>query len=120
MNEADVLEQAADLIESVGHCKMQARTRENDMVVAYCALGAIGAVDTEGLSNAAALKLSDALGEVPGIDVSVFTCDCSMCNRGYTLATSRIAQWNDDEARTAEEVVEKMKQVAKDLRNTAA
>jgi hypothetical protein len=119
LSAADILEKAADLIQTVGHCKGSfSRWAAGDVasgptVVAYCALGAI---DAAGQNDAYILSTPirvrsrrhneaiDALGvELAG----------SIPFRGENV----IAVWNDNEDRTPEEVIDLMKHVAKDLRN---
>lgn len=110
MNEADILEKAADLIESVGHCKdVYCKLDDDDKVIAYCAVGAIrkaAGVPEEELSRREFKYTS-------------YTSATNATNKLQDAVAGFVPDWNDHSDRTAEEVVEKMKQVAKDLRNAA-
>jgi len=110
---ADVLEAAADLLESKGWQQGAFDNAVNpDDSTAFCALGAIRAVTGYSLAKRNyirdgdyalyreryryTLQASVALGAKVGLDVPA---------------------WNDRPGRTAEEVIDVMKHVAKDLRN---
>lgn len=106
MNEADVLEKAADLLETQGWCQDVYRNKAGEL----CSIGAVRTAiwgdarmrttttnkDDVELANRTLAVLADKVGVEPG---SVGT------------------EWNDDPWRTKEEVVDAFKHAAKDLRN---
>lgn len=117
MTAADVLEQAADLIQSVGFCKggyVRYRASDDPTVTGYCAVGAMTTV-----------ALGDDLSIVDWSEVHVPVFYDSITALIVELtgkdadADEVIFSWNDSPSRKAEEVIDTMKRVAKDLRNTA-
>lgn len=123
MEPADLLEKAAELIETVGHIKGQAvKYGPHNTHLAYCATGAIweaaGLRDlsnnrfphlpsVEYAANLAALAAMASFLEPHETELLL-----SNINPGV-----RIVNWNDAEERTADEVIDLMKHAAKDLRN---
>jgi hypothetical protein len=122
MNPAEVLEKAADLLETVGWVQGEEVAYKRDpetgakIPVGMCARGAC--------MVAAGMDLT---GSVRWLSQS------ESAREGFTAAFNLLQQaieptddygslvgWNDHDGRTAAEVIEKMKQVAKDFRNTAA
>lgn len=96
---ADLLEKAADVIFTKGHCKGDLQNSEGNV----CALGA--------------LELARKGVRLNQEDITILR------DYNYTLKLLRskvgsgIASWNDAPERTPEEVMNTMKEVAKDLRN---
>lgn len=93
---ADILEQAADLIENVGHCKgklWEFRSPNYATPVAYCIRGAINTVGRNIDSVHAALQFLDK------------------------DAGGSIVVWNDARERTAAEVIDMLRRCAKNVRN---
>lgn len=125
---ADILEQAADLLETVGHAKgiSVQRNKATQKIVGYCATGAIyqAILQDDGRYNALHW---DALTEELAVGVpdqfKRFTHQISdgggfidfLC--GEKPAISIVQGWNDNEATTSSEVIDLMKHTAKDLRN---
>jgi hypothetical protein len=105
---AEVLEKAADLIETVGHCKGNfSESDDQGNKLAYCALGAIAeAVDSMEASYSLRERTEDAL-------------ERWLFGKLYLGQTGRsIPFWNDHRLRKPEQVVDALKQTAKDIRNT--
>jgi hypothetical protein len=100
---AAVLEQAADLIENVGHCKGVASIYDGNGTTAYCALGAISKAAMSANFGSLYAAATNALKvEIWGNPL-----------RQY----EDIARWNDKPERTAAEVIDTFRHAAKDLRN---
>jgi len=102
----DVLEQAADLIETVGWTQGSRRKHDYGItggITGYCAIGAMQAVN-ESLWITAEEVFKDWL---------TSSWPKSMLYLRY------VARWNDFPGRTAAEVIDAMKSCAKDLRNEA-
>jgi hypothetical protein len=118
LDAADILEKAADLIESVGHCKgtffeTRGAGYEISNAVSYCALGAMDAANNYNSYGIISFRRTDAHNEA----IEALTIElCGESNDIYESA-NLIAQWNDNSERTPEQVVDLMKHVAKDLRN---
>jgi hypothetical protein len=116
MNPAEVLEKAADLLETVGWTQGEEfATIRNPItgkrvVVGMCARGACMAA--VGIGNTGLWSL---MSESMRRD---FITAFNLLDRA--IGPLSVVGWNDHEGRTAVEVIEKMKQVAKDYRNTAA
>lgn len=94
---AEILEQAADLIENTGHCKgkmWEFRSPNYVTPVAYCMRGAI---NTAGWSNG--LDAVHAVNQFLGKEIG------------------SIAIWNDAPERTAAEVIDMLRRCAKNVRN---
>jgi hypothetical protein len=113
---ADILEKAADLLETVGHCKGFAVSYEpgTHNVIGYCATGAIAHVAYD---NNQVARL-DAIGILADRLPEEF--QTTMEFAGVVLrqaAPDRIINWNDAYDRQASEVIDLMKETAKDLRN---
>jgi len=111
----DILEEAADLIETVGWTQGRHLERDQDLnVIGYCAIGAIAQavglrcaatsvdemVSRAQASARAEVHLNKWMEKKPG------------GRRGVVL-------WNDLPGRTAAEVIDALKQCAKDFRNKA-
>lgn len=108
---ADVLEAAANLLESKGWGQGEFMNAiDPDDATKFCAVGAIRTVTGYSLAGrrdedyavyrkryACSLQANVALGDKVGTDV---------------------VHWNDQPGRTAEEVIDALKQTAKDIRNT--
>jgi hypothetical protein len=106
MNEevAAVLEQAADLIENVGHCKGSSSTHHGTEITAYCALGALNRAIAQANSRVALYAPARR-----AMLVEIW---------GNPLRSSEdIARWNDKPERTAAEVIDTLRRAAKELRN---
>jgi len=99
---ADVLEQAADLIETVGWIQGSEEQRDNGIVIGYCAIGAMRAVNC-GILSATEHALGNWLWGLPN----------------HVIIHRGVANWNDQPGRRAAEVIDAMKSCAKDLRNEA-
>jgi hypothetical protein len=85
---ADILEAAADLLETKGW--IQGRSKNEN---GYCAMGAI--------SEASGHNYHRILATLPVIE----------------MWAAALVHWNDQETRTADQVIDLMKHAAKDLRN---
>lgn len=107
---ADILEQAADLLETVGHCKGFSRAYSkggHDLrVIGYCATGALREMADKAGSYLPLVAAHEALAARLPAD---FCPDSNV--------TTRIITWNDAHVRTPSEVIDLMKETAKDLRN---
>jgi hypothetical protein len=119
---ADILEQAADLLETKGWC----RGFFEDNAGRHCAVGAIRYVT----GQQAVEQEIYALGTTPNMYLckkfkEVMTASVDATNiLAERLQTWRspddyvyIPTWNDEADRTADEVIDLMKHTAKDLRN---
>ena len=122
---AEILEKAADGFESgrYGWTQGMARLRKSSQeVVAYCSIGAMyyeaGLYkEGHGLPQRMLPAFNQAeaqLSEVVGADQQYITLRDSRI-----MNMSSIPQWNDLPGRTKEEVIDKMKEAAKELRNKA-
>ena len=113
---AEALERAADLIETVGHCKDGYEIMDdNGVIIGYCALGALNAAVTS------FTHLTGTIG-VRNYDLeAIFAAQAALREALINTQGARyIADWNDATERTASDVVDMLKHTAKDLRNTAA
>jgi hypothetical protein len=130
---ADVLEKAADILESetVGWCQDNYYILDNSRVLSVCALGAVRAaiaIDM-GLSIEAIVSNWDQGLVEQVVDGETYVSDAVRLHmdrvpvpEGYELAHEQdgwegIHEFNDIPGQTREEVVELMKTIAKDLRN---
>lgn len=108
---AELLEQAADLIETAGHVKGQ---------FSAVALNADGEV-TEFLGYCALGALSAAHHRHTDWGIASYTCALltlsSQVSRDF--GSGIIPHWNDDPVRTPGEVIDTFKHAAKELRNEA-
>lgn len=103
--DAEVLEKAADLIDTVGHCKHRLYDTDRDgQVIAYCLIGGIWAALGTEHATTTGRRLLDRLG---------------FKKFGYVDAAVSIIDWNNADERTGAEVVDLLKETAKDLRNAA-
>lgn len=107
MTPADVLEQAADLIENVGW------VQGTDMMVnafreptRFCAVGACAHVIRHGTSNSVVNQSALYMASTKALSVTL-----------GGSGTASVARWNDAPEQTREGVVEGLRQAAKDLRN---
>jgi hypothetical protein len=101
---ADVLERAADLIETVGHCKRrhwEFISPNYGTRTAYCAIGAITAVSSGRPYMHALWALRTEIYGPP---------------EGWAPYQT-IPAWNDAPERTAAEVIDMLRQAAKTVRN---
>lgn len=110
---ADVLEKAADVIQTVGWCQHADVKRNNDKIpVGYCAIGAIENIvpsyQDSGTVNRLYLAVVDAL------NTHVTGKQRKTLSYGFG-----VVRWNDTEGRKADEVIEAMLHTAKELRNNA-
>lgn len=111
---ADLLEKAADLMETVGHCKgrfvqyKDNRKAKEGEEVAYCPVAAISHARIE-LGHSDHIKLAARHALVKHLGLKV----------GWSehLPYDFIARWNDEPERTTAEVIDAFKETAKDLRN---
>jgi hypothetical protein len=104
---ADVLERAADLIETVGHCKRRQWefiSPDYSTPVAYCAVGAITTASDGLIANQGAIHVLKA--EIYGPR-----------KPGDWTFRESIPRWNDDDDRTPAEVIDMLRQAAKTARN---
>lgn len=125
MTPAEVLERAADLLETVGHCKGMQRQYPAGQyfdgsygnAIAYCATGAMDEVTIRRRGDFAEcdhLPLKKAIEKLalhlrqkrPNVDLQ-----SHQSHRGF------IEGWNDLSRTSASCVIDTMKEVAKDLRN---
>jgi hypothetical protein len=108
-NEADLLEEAADLIDSVGHCKnLMWTTSPEGEVTGYCLLGAL---------QAATQNTYLEWGE--RVDIIYKGLRALKLEKwGNPHRDDRdLVEWNNADERTGAEVSELMKQTAKEWRN---
>jgi hypothetical protein len=99
----DLLEEAANLLETVGWVKGTQERRVDGSVIGYCAIGAMRA--------AAASQAS--------INVYMRAEDLFNAWVRREIGAIGIVAWNDDVAKGSSEIIDGMKQCAKDLRNEA-
>lgn len=101
---ADLLEKAADVIFTQGHCKGQLENDKGEV----CAVGALK-VAAYGIAYNIYNEVSDGV---------IFDNSYqALCNK---LDPYAITTWNDLPETTAEQVMDTMKEVAKDLRNATS
>ena len=124
---ADILEQAADLLETNGWC----RGDFEDNAGRHCAVGAIRCVTGQQAVEQEIHEASTRLGTSPNLhlrnkfkEVMNASLDATNILAEKLSQTWRgpdeyvyIPTWNDEAARTADEVIDLMKHTAKDLRN---
>ena len=123
---ADILEQAADLIETVGHAKdVPVQYGFEGEVLGFCITGAIAHVGKHQQSNLEG-KILSALHsrlrtffywETVIMDPVVMSMH-GVSMHGPRSHASWIMEWNDHECTTKEEAVDLLKNTAKDIRNT--
>lgn len=108
-NEADLLEEAADLIDSVGHCKnLMWTTSPEGEVTGYCLLGALQyALQTTYLGWEEQVNI---------IYKGLRALKLEKWGNPYR-DDSDLIEWNNADGTTGWEVSELMKQTAKGLRN---
>jgi hypothetical protein len=117
---AELLEEAADLIENVGHCRgelvIQGQRGENGekRTVAYCLLGAIYAVTSPALAITKQVAIQEVAREIQHrtswpLSDSPFLAPL--------VAPDIAMRWNDTYAEDGAEVVDVMRHAAKNLRN---
>lgn len=117
---AELLETAADLIESVGHVKGLYEAREagalllgkgGRKVVGYCAVGAI----------CAAYNPVERHFDAHRVRAGINALHHTVFETGPQTQTGlgNIALWNDTPGRTPGQVIDALKLAAKDLRNAA-
>lgn len=115
MEVADVLEKAADLIENVGHVRGRSvEYGEDGLPIGFCALGAIGYA-TVGIPRPNMTRKD--LGER---DKKIFDAQMALhrhlTNAPVAFGSYRsVTKWSDHSP--TEDVVEGLRQTAKDLRN---
>lgn len=112
---ADVLEKAADILVTDGHCKWIQRDEDGN----YCAVGALYAA----LGAKLALRGSGPWRGPIGNSVrqlSAVVVDTLGISLPYLNAhqSARLANWNNEDARTGDDVIEAFRTAARDLRNT--
>lgn len=115
---ADILDAAADLLQSKGWQKGAfSNATDPREATAFCALGAIRAVT--GYSMAAHEYV-----ESSGGDYAFYREKYMYAMQASVALAAKVGDnvpgWNDRPGRTAEEVIDVMKHVAKDLRNRRA
>lgn len=98
---ADLLEQAADLLETEGWCQMTLRNPEG----ARCAVGALHKISGN-------TRLKRAAQEWLAMRLNIF----ALANM---YVGAQLVLWNDSPGRTIDEVIDLFKETAKDLRNEA-
>jgi hypothetical protein len=103
---AEVLEDAAAIIDRVGWVKGALDREEHGEVVGYCAVGAIG-MATTGQSRS-----NNVLAGCAQLVLSSWLREHELLGKVQALPL-----WNDERTRTKEEVIEAMTLVAKALRN---
>lgn len=114
MNEADILEKAADLIETVGHCKDTLYTKDDEgSIDSYCLTG--GLLAAQGVT----FMEYPFLHEIPETHSAVLVA-LSVEKFGTPHAEMRLVRWNNDPDTKASEVVDLLKATAKNYRNRAA
>jgi hypothetical protein len=99
----DLLEEAANLLETVGWVKGTQERRVEGSVIGYCAIGAMRAAAASQASINVYMRAEDLLNDWVRREIGAASIVC----------------WNDDLARSSSEIIEGMKQCAKDLRNEA-
>jgi hypothetical protein len=103
---AEILEKAADLLETVGHVKGHSISYSGDAITGYCVTGAIVEQVTHWnvvMDWRARAKAYEVLAD--------------LISKDGREPTAKIIHWNDAPERTATEVIDLMKHAAKDLRN---
>ena len=106
---AEILERAAELLETRGWC----RDTYSNEAGQHCAMGALSTVAADTMHR---IEYADALAVLAA----------ALLRSGHVRGDlgewplSVVVQWNDYPFRTADEVIETLKLVAKDLRNEAA
>lgn len=108
---AEVLEQAADVVRTVGWCQYKdVQTNNNNIPVGYCAIGAIENIvpsyQEGGSVNGLYLAAVDAL------NTHITGKQRATLSYGFG-----VVRWNDTEGRKADEVIDAMLHTAKELRN---
>lgn len=109
---ADLIEQAADILETVGHAKGRVLQRDpSNNIIGYCVTGALAAVTQhKGLSQSYHFAVKELVTRIWPDKAGVVT-------RMFMQQQICLLQaWNDDQA-TAEQVIDLLKHTAKDLRN---
>lgn len=112
---AELLEKGAEILEQRGWCRLVLQSREGQ----YCAIGSLIAAD-KGLPLQLPVDLWE-MKSVPSLAMKRLADAVNPCcipnipNNAWT----RIARWNNQVDRTAGEVIDAMRQTAKDLRNEA-
>ena len=113
LNQAEVLEQAADLIETVGHAKGMSRSFDSDGFTAtgFCITGALGQV-----GRYRAISIESGIMELLHAKL---VAQGSLTRIIYSWCDSRnsVIEWNDDDRTTKAEVIDLLKNTAKDIRN---
>jgi hypothetical protein len=105
MTPADILEQGAELIETHGWTQQESIAKDEDnKIIGVCLHGACYVVAKLDVDYATNIRVFNQA--IEAVRISLGSIDLPY-------------RWNDAPGRTAEEVIEKMKQVAKDLRNKA-
>jgi hypothetical protein len=106
----DVIEKATDLIETVGWTQGNYTKLDDEtgVIIGYCALGAC---------TTAASILAVSVELAPGLHTRLLNATFAALQQA--VARESIMAWNDRPGQTREEVVEKLRHVAKDLRNNA-
>lgn len=118
---AKVIEEAADLIETVGHAKGASWLRESAEapITGYCLTGALSTVmiNRSELANNQELQgplwvrlIYELLNHLPEEEKG----------GGWVIPSYRLQDWNDSPETTGEQVIDLMKHTAKDLRNRKA
>lgn len=109
---AEILEAAADLLQTTDHCKGSYKQYDASVGrISYCALGAIQEV--RGKVSVIQLSVDPSL-----LDTGTFAAhylEMAANEAGYVS----VPMWNDAPETTADEVIDTMKHVAKELRNGA-
>lgn len=118
MADAEILERAADLIETGGHCKGYLWELDEDgQSVAYCLAG--------GVYTAMGIGTDDAFWTANSTPREVNRIDrifrrISTVKWGNPLRDPQdLISWNNADERTGAEVVDLLKETAKELRNVA-
>jgi hypothetical protein len=111
---ADILERAADGFESgrYGWTKNMAYRKDSDGNEYYCAMGAL--YHEAGLQQVSQVKTP----QYQQCALNYRKADNALAEViGFNLSHGGVSGWNDHEANGMAEVIEKMKEAAKNLRN---
>lgn len=111
---ADILEKAADLIETVGFVQGQYyKTDSDDKIIGFCALGAM----SQATRNIYNLERDHILTGASAKACKAAEDTLRSAVKSATWNDNTIPEWNDDS--TADVIIETLKQTAKNLRNAA-